>query len=172
VDLREQFLGAYEHGRLMFSAPIAVGEAGHETPTGEFRINAVHRSHASSLYTVEKTDTPYPMNDALRFYTSPDGVEYWLHGRDIPGYPSSHGCIGLYDEAMQRSMYGFPRDPMLDDAKTLFEWVVAPREDKGRFLEIDDGPRMLVQGPGDVPPQEGSNPSPRSTNAKSRSSDG
>lgn len=144
ANLREQFLGAYEHGRLVFSAPIATGEAGHETPTGEFRINAVHRRHASSLYTIEGTDTPYPMNDALRFYTDRDGVEFWIHGRDMPGYPASHGCIGLYDEAMQRSVYGFPRDPALDDARRFLEWVVAPREDGGRLLAIRDGPRMLV----------------------------
>ncbi len=146
VDLREHFLGAYEHGHLVFSAPVTIGEAGHETPAGQFRIDAVHRTHASSLYTVEGTDIPYPMNYALRFYTDRNGVEFWLHGRDMPGYPASHGCIGLYDEAMQRSVYGFPRDPVLDDAKTLFEWVVAPRDDGGRFIAVD-GPRVLVRGP-------------------------
>jgi hypothetical protein len=41
-------------------------------------------------------------------------------------------------------VYGFPRDPALDDARRFFEWVVAPREDGGRFLAIRDGPRMLV----------------------------
>ena len=33
-----------------------------------------------------------------------EGVSYWIHGRDMPGYPASHGCIGLYDESMQKNL--------------------------------------------------------------------
>ena len=81
------------------------------------------------------------MNDALRFYTDRDVVEFWIHGRDMPGYPASNGCIGRYDEAMQRSVYGFPRDSVLDEARRLFEWVVVPLEDGGQLLAIRDRPR-------------------------------
>jgi hypothetical protein len=146
VDLAEQFLGAYEHGRLVLSAPVASGEIGNETPRGAFRITGAHRRHRSSRYTIEGTDTPYPMHWALRFHVSAVGDTYWMHGRDLPGYPASHGCIGLFDEAMQAEYYGEPSRPVLDDARRLYEWAVGGVADDDRVVELRDGPRMLVMG--------------------------
>jgi len=146
VDQAEQFLGAYEYGMLVFSAPIATGEKGHRTPTGVFRIDAHHLRHRSSQYKVEKTNLPYPMHFALRFYISSGGVAYWLHGRDLPGYPASHGCIGLYDEEMQKKYYGEPSTPCLDDARTLYEWVLDGVPDDGDFTTFPEGPRVLIVG--------------------------
>lgn len=151
IDLAEQFLGAYEYGRLVLSTPIASGERGNETPTGEFTITAVHRRHRSSLYTIEKTNIPYPMNYALRFHISRSGIAFWIHGRDIPGHPASHGCIGLYDEPMQQQYYGSPRKPVLDDAGILYEWVMGPLADDTRFRKVGDGPRVLIVGRAPVP---------------------
>lgn len=146
VDLAEQFLGTYERGRLVLSAPVATGEARQATLTGHFRITAADRSRRSSLYSVEGTNIPYPMNWALRFHISAQGIAFWIHGRDIPGYPASHGCIGLYDERMQREYYGQPRDPVLDDARALYEWVVGPGGDAGGFRTLNDGPRVRIIG--------------------------
>jgi hypothetical protein len=146
IDLSEQFLGAYEYGRLVFSAPVASGERGNETPKGEFRISAFSRNHRSSKYTIEKTDIPYPMNYALRFHINRDGVSYWIHGRDIPGRPASHGCIGLYDEEMQKMHYKYPGDPVLDDAKRLYEWAIGDSYDDGKPRELKDGPVTLITG--------------------------
>jgi hypothetical protein len=146
VNLSEQFLGAYEYGHLVFSAPIATGEKGHETPNGEFRITAFNSKHKSSMYFIEKTEIPYPMNYGLRFYTTKKGVSYWIHGRDLPGYPASHGCIGLYDEEMQKKYYGYPKNPVLEDVKILFEWVISPFVDNGKFHLLKDGPKMLIIG--------------------------
>jgi hypothetical protein len=151
VDLSEQFLGAYEFGRLVFSVPAATGEKGNETPTGEFRITARDSRHRSTLYPIEGTEIPYPMTYALRFHTSPAGISFWIHGRDLPGYPDSHGCIGLYDEVMQKKYYGTPRDPVLKDARTLFEWVIAPSQDDGKFRLLREGPRLLIFGRQPVP---------------------
>ncbi len=144
IDLTEQFLGAYEYGMLIFSFPVATGEKGHRTPTGEFRVDAHHLRHRSSEYKVEKTNLPYPMHFGLRFYISPGGVAYWLHGRDLPGYPASHGCIGLYDEDMQKKYYGEPSQPSLADAKALYEWVLDGAPDDGDFTLIPCGPRVLI----------------------------
>lgn len=146
VDLSEQFLGAYEYGRLVFSAPMTTGAPGNETPAGEFRITGYHRNHQSTLYTIEKTNIPYPMTYALRFHVDASGISYWIHGRDMPGYPGSHGCIGLYDEHMQKKHHGSPRDPELSDARTLFEWAIAPRMDDGRYRLLDAGPRVSIIG--------------------------
>lgn len=148
IDLSEQFLGAYEFGQLVFSVPAATGEKGNETPTGEFRIGAADPNHKSSVYFIEKTKTPYPMNYALRFHVSKEGISYWIHGRDLPGYPASHGCIGLYDEGMQAKHYKYPKSPILEDAKLLYEWVTGPVDDKNGYHIIKNGPRVLIIGSG------------------------
>ena len=146
IDLTEQFLGAYEFGALRFSTPIASGYGLNETPTGEFRLTAARRQHQSSLYTIEGTDLPYPMNFALRFHVNREGVSYWSHGRDMPGYPVSHGCIGLYDESMQKEQYGIPKEPELNDAQRLFEWVLGSEPDEERVILLPRGPRVHIIG--------------------------
>ena len=146
VDLSEQFLGAYEYGALRFALPIASGNGHDPTPTGEFRLAAAHRRHQSSLFMVEGTDRPYPMNYALRFHINREGVSYWLHGRDLPGYPASHGCIGLYDEAMQQEQYGLPSYPELNDAKRLFEWVLGGEVEDDKPASLPRGPRVHIIG--------------------------
>jgi hypothetical protein len=146
IDLSEQFLGAYEYGALRFAVPIVSGEAKNQTPGGAFRVTAARRSHQSCLYTIEGTDRPYPMNHALRFHVSRDGVSYWIHGRDLPGYSASHGCIGLYDEPMQKEQYGIPRDPELNDAKRLFEWVLRGEVEDNRLIQLPQGPRVHIIG--------------------------
>lgn len=149
IDLSEQFLGAYEYGRLVFSAPVTSGEAegsGNLTPTGRFTISAAQRLRESTLYTIEGTDIPYPMTYALRFHVTRRGVIYWIHGRDVPGYPASHGCVGLYDEEMQKQYYGIPRNPVLDDARKLYTWVLGPQRENAASLMLLDGPPLLIVG--------------------------
>lgn len=150
VDLTEQFLGAYEHGRLKFSFPIASGTPENPTPVGEFRISAAHRTHRSCLYTIEHTDAPYPMHYALRFHINKEGVSYWIHGRDLPGFPASHGCIGLSDEQMQATYYGTPALPTLEDAKTLYEWALEGVTETGAMQVLAHGARVIIQGAGPV----------------------
>jgi len=145
VYLSEQFLGAYENGRRVFSAPITTGQADNPTPSGMFRIIAYDRNHVSSLYHIADTDQPYPMHFGLRFHVDSSGVSYWMHGRDLPGMPASHGCIGLYDEAMQKQCYGKPFEPALADARWLFEWVVGSQGHTMSFRTIE-GPRVLIVG--------------------------
>jgi len=146
IGLSEQFLGVYEYGALRFSLPVTTGERDNETPTGVFRITAAHREHQSTLYTIEDRDTPYPMTYALLFHVNKQGVAYWIHGRDMPGKPASHGCIGLYDEAMQKAHYGVPRAPELHDAKRLYDWVLAGRSDDGKLIRLDGGPILQIIG--------------------------
>lgn len=146
IDLSEQFLGAYDFGRLVFSAPVATGEGDNCTPGGDYRITACDLRHISSLYFIEKTKKKYPMNYALRFYINKKGVEFWIHGRDLPGYPASHGCIGMYDEDMQKKYYKNPGKPLLEDARTLYEWVTAPVTDDTGFTVLKNGPRVRIIG--------------------------
>jgi len=155
IDQNEMFLGAYEYGNLVFSTPVAVGVEEHRLRNGSYRIDAVDRLHESSLYPVEGTERPYPMHYGLRFHIDKrqDGwTSYWIHGRDLPGYPASHGCIGLYDEEMQLQYYGEPANPLLMDAKTLFQWVVGDR-DAGTFQRFR-GPAVIIMGEPQLPPED------------------
>ena len=125
------------------------GKAGTETPTGIFRIDARHRNHTSSLYQVEDKSAQYPMDNAMRFYIGPDNVSYWIHARDLPGRPASHGCVGLFDEAMQNRMFGTPVKPALLDSKKLYDWAVGEaeyEEDTGNLEELEDGPVVEIIG--------------------------
>ncbi len=146
VDLSEQFLAAYEHGTRVLSYPIASGDRKNRTPVGDFRVSAFNRRHESSLYQIEKSSRPYPMHYALRFFINESDVAFWLHGRDLPGFPASHGCVGLYDEEMQRKYYGFSRGGQLQDSRTLYEWAIGSRKDSGGFNLLKNGPRVRVIG--------------------------
>lgn len=149
VDITEQWLGAYEHGVLVFSAPAATGKAGTETPTGLFNVDARHLTHTSSLYKTANDEEQYPMDNALRFHIGTDNVSYWLHARDLPGRPASHGCIGLFDEEMQQRVFGAPKKPVLLDSQKLYEWAVGEDEygdDFGELDELEDGPVVEVRG--------------------------
>lgn len=158
LDLSEQWIGAYERGVLKFSMPAATGKAGTDTPNGTFRIDARHRDHTSSLYRISEEGEQYPMDNALRFYIDEKSVGYWIHARDLPGRPASHGCIGLYCEDMQERVYGSPQKPVLNDAQRLYAWA-APDcehgEDDGSLQELDYGPQLEVRGslPKQLPPQ-------------------
>jgi hypothetical protein len=149
VDITEQWLGAYEYGKLSFSFPAATGIEEHLTPTGIFRIDAHHLRHKSSLYKTPKGEMPYPMDYAIRFYVGYDDVAFWIHARDLPGRPASHGCIGVYDETMQNRVYGTPADPVLNDAQRLYEWVVGKEDlqyDYGELEYMEDGPVVEIKG--------------------------
>ena len=71
----------------------------------------------------------------------------------MPGYPASHGCIGLYDESMQKEQYGIPKESELKDAKRLFEWVLGGEVDDDKVITLPHGPRVRIigQAPGHLP---------------------
>lgn len=150
INMEEQWLGAYEYGELQFSVPAATGKPGFETPTGIFRVDARHRDHTSSLYKTDDGEEQYPMDYAMRFHIDGNNVAYWIHARDLPGRPASHGCVGLFDEEMQQRLYGFPEKPVLMDAKRVYEWAVGDNEyegvDSGDLELLEDGPIVEVIG--------------------------
>jgi hypothetical protein len=149
ISLEEQWLGAYEFGKLKFSMPAATGSDDHKSPTGMFRVDARHRKHTSSLYKTEDQQAQYPMDYAIRFHVDADNVSYWIHARDLPGRPGSHGCIGVFDEAMQNRVYGIPEEPVLLDAERLYQWAVGENEyedDSGEMEELEDGPPVEITG--------------------------
>jgi hypothetical protein len=150
INMQEQWLGAYEYGRLKISVPAATGRPGYETPTGIFRIDARHRNHTSSLYKTEDDSEQYPMDYAMRFYIGDDDVSYWIHARDLPGKPASHGCVGLFDEAMQQRLFNQPANTVLMDAKRVYDWAVGDDvyegSDSGELELLEDGPIVEIVG--------------------------
>ena len=149
VDVTEQWIGAYEYGKLKFSMPAATGKPKYETPTGMFRVDARDRQHLSSLYDTGDGKSKYPMDYAIRFHIGSDDIAYWIHARDMPGRPASHGCIGLFDEGMQKRIYEMPFEPVLDDAKKRYEWAVGGEEngfDTGGAQLVQNGPVVEVSG--------------------------
>jgi hypothetical protein len=149
VDVTEQWLAAYQFGKMVFSVPAATGKATTESPTGVFRISTRHRNHTSSLYKTANDEEQYPMDNALRFHVGPDNVSYWLHARDLPGKPASHGCIGLFDEEMQKRVFDTPEHPVLKDSQKLYAWAAGEDEygeDSGEAEELEDGPVVEVRG--------------------------
>jgi hypothetical protein len=86
------------------------------------------------------------MHYALRFFISRKEVAFWIHGRDLPGYPASHGCVGLYDEEMQKKYYRNPDEPELMAARTLYEWAIGTTPDDGGLTRLKEGPRVLIIG--------------------------
>lgn len=147
ISLDDQFLGCYEFGELKFSFPIASGKKGFLTPCGDFKVLARHRDHKSDRYTITGTDIPYPMTWAVKFHISKSGRGFWIHGRDLPGYPASHGCIGLYDEEMQKKYYGSPKNPILIDAKKFYLWLFPDAENDGGYRNIQNGAPVRIVNP-------------------------
>jgi len=149
VNVTEQWIGAYEYGKLKFSIPAATGKPKYETPTGMFRVDARDRQHFSSLYDTDDGKSKYPMDYAIRFHVGADDIAYWIHARDLPGRPASHGCIGVFDEGMQKRVYEMPFEPVLEDAKKLYGWAVGGDEngfDTGGPQLVQDGPVVEVSG--------------------------
>jgi len=149
IDVTEQWIGAYEYGELVFSVPAATGKFGHETPVGVYQIDARDKNHTSSLYKTEDETDQYPMDNAMRFHVGEDNASYWIHARDLPGKPASHGCVGLYDESMQNRVYGSPELPVLLDSERLYAWAVGENDyedDPGSAELIEDAPMVEVRG--------------------------
>jgi hypothetical protein len=89
------------------------------------------------------------MDYAIRFHIGKDNVAYWIHARDLPGKPASHGCIGLFDEAMQKRVTKIPENPVLHDSKKLYDWAVGENlygPDSGNIELLEDGPLVEVAG--------------------------
>ena len=89
------------------------------------------------------------MDNAIRFYMGGDNIAFWIHARDLPGRPASHGCIGVYDEGMQKREYSIPENPVLTDSKKLYDWAVGVEEygdDSGELELLEDGPVVEIVG--------------------------
>jgi hypothetical protein len=88
VSLSEQRAYVYRNGVEIGVASASTGKPGHQTPTGVFTVLQKDRNHHSKTY----DNAPMPYSERLTW----GGVA--LHAGELPGYPSSHGCIHLPSE--------------------------------------------------------------------------
>jgi hypothetical protein len=88
VDASAQRVDYYEDGSVTFSTPASTGKAETATKPGLYRVTNKHEKWTSTIYDV-------PMPHFLRLNNSAVG----LHAGYLPGYPASHGCIRLPEDA-------------------------------------------------------------------------
>ncbi len=107
VDLSRQYLFAYEDELLVFSAPVATGRDGFNTPRGDFAI--YYRLPEQTMTGCLGGECWYVPNIPWVQYVV-GGVAlhgtYW-HNAHGSGVRMSHGCINL----------------RIDDAQWLYEWA-------------------------------------------------
>lgn len=136
VNRAEMRLYAYPADGPLWSAPISLGRAGHETPLGEIPIGekkadpawyptAAHRAESPAL---PRVVPPGPDNPLGRHALRLGHTEYLLHGTNRPdsiGREVSRGCIRLSP----------------GDIAWLYDHVA-----RGAMVRIIDAPAKLAQG--------------------------
>ncbi len=107
VDLSAQQLVAYENGEVVFSAPVATGKDGFETPTGTYAIysktpkQTMRGSLGGETWVVPNVPSVMYINGSIALHGA-----YW-HNLFGSGVRLSHGCINL----------------PLDSAAWLYKWA-------------------------------------------------
>lgn len=85
VGIPQQSMYVYRNGVRIGRSTVSTGMEGHPTPTGIFTIKQKKVDHESSIYKGAKM----PYMQRLTW----DGIA--IHAGRLPGYPASHGCVGL-----------------------------------------------------------------------------
>lgn len=107
VDLSQRQVSLYQNGRLQISYDIAVGQAGWETPSGQFQVlnmqkNPPWQNPITGETVVSGADNPLGSR-WIGFWT--DGKhQIGFHGtnqEELIGQAVSHGCIRMRDRDIQ-----------------------------------------------------------------------
>jgi hypothetical protein len=85
VNINDQVAFVYRNGIQIGQTPVSTGRPGYPTPTGVFSILGKDATHRSKKYN----------NAAMPFAERLTWSGIFLHAGDLPGYPSSHGCVHL-----------------------------------------------------------------------------
>lgn len=155
VSLPEQMAYVYRNGVRIGVTTASTGKQGHGTPTGVFTILNKDQHHRSKTY----GNAPMPYSERLTW----DGVA--LHAGELPGYPSSHGCVHLPSE-FARLLFdithvgttvviaGKPTDPMsivhpgmLTPVSAETGQVAGADHDLGLFEDYRWEPEVAPEGP-------------------------
>lgn len=93
IDVSAQAYAAYDsNGYLLRWGPVSTGTSSHPTVKGTFRIfRKQGRGCISSKY-------PKPHGGASMPYCMHFYKGYAIHGKEMPGYPASHGCVRIFND--------------------------------------------------------------------------
>lgn len=97
VDLSQQVMRVYKHGKMIYRWPVSTGRRGYYTPTGTYRPKRMHTMWYSRKYDMS------PMPHSIFFRGG-----YAVHGTNYTrslGRPASHGCVRLHPKHAKR-LYG------------------------------------------------------------------
>jgi lipoprotein-anchoring transpeptidase ErfK/SrfK len=107
LRLKERRVYIYRKDQLQTSFPVAVGKAGWETPTGNFKV----------IQMIENPSWQHPWTGEI-VPPGPDNplgsrwIGFWTDGKNVIGFhgtpnpesigrPASHGCVRMYDRDVQ-----------------------------------------------------------------------
>lgn len=88
VDLSDQRMNVYEHGKHKYAFPVSTGRAGHRTSKGSFRITRMYRKYTSREY-------GSPMPHSMFFEDSRGLAIHGTYSTRYLGRPVSAGCVRL-----------------------------------------------------------------------------
>lgn len=107
VDLSDRQVTLYQNGQPQVSYPIAIGKAGWETPSGEFKVLSMQENPTwQNPLTGETITNPAESPLGSRW------IAFWTDGRHLVGFHGtnqteligqavSHGCIRMRDPDIQ-----------------------------------------------------------------------
>lgn len=102
---------------VIIDSPISSGKRGHGTPSGSFTVMEKDKNHRSSLYGDfrDKSGRTVRAGVSSRIDSAPSGTRFvgapmkWfmrltgdgvgMHVGILPGYPASHGCVRMPEQA-------------------------------------------------------------------------
>jgi L,D-transpeptidase ErfK/SrfK len=143
--------------QLVYTHPIGVGKEGWRTPEGSTKIvsrqenptwrpsAAVRKEHAENGDPVAKVVPPGPDNPLGKYKLTLGWPSYLIHGTNKPygvGLRSSHGCIRLYPEDIERFYAMIPLGTKVTvvNQPFLFGWHQGQLQLQA-YTVFDDDPR-------------------------------
>lgn len=97
VDISQQKMRVYEHGRLKYVWPVSTARRGKVTPTGTWRAKFLSKDHKSSRY--NNAPMPYSI-----FYSGNFAIHGTYQTKRL-GRPASAGCIRLHPNNAKTLFY-------------------------------------------------------------------
>ena len=104
VSLSQRRVSVYRHGKLMAQYPVAVGQAGWDTPTGSFLVQQMRR-HPDWQHPITQQVVPSgpsnPLGDRWIGFHHDEYMAIGFHGTNqeqLIGSAISHGCLRMRNE--------------------------------------------------------------------------
>lgn len=97
VDISQQKMRVYHHGRLKYVWPVSTARKGKVTPTGTWRAKHLSKNHRSSRY--NNAPMPYSI-----FYSGNFAIHGTYQTKRL-GRPASAGCIRLHPDHAKTLFY-------------------------------------------------------------------